>query len=1592
VTASLLSLPVRRPVATAMVFLAIVLLGVAGWRRIPVELLPALEGDRLFVGFVRPGSEPEVVEREILIPLEARVSELEGVRETRAEIVGSTGQMTVRFAPETPLQVRELELQQAASDLARSQPRGTVIQVGAQDLSVMARFVMVVQVTGGVDRHALRDVVDERIRPRLAAVPGVGQVMLTGGAGRELGVRIDPDRCAALGVTPEEVAAAISRAVQRVRSLGSVEGAARRALVVLEGRPEGIRSLGEIRIRPGSGVRLRHVADIDAGVGREESVFRIDGRPAVGLVVFQEEGANLVALGRRLRERIAALDAELGPVGLGLVVGFDAAETVEEQLHRLERLAVTGFGVALVVLFLFLRQVRAVAVVAVAVPVSLAAALALLYVGGWSLNLVTLFGLAVGIGMLVDNSIVVYEAVQRLLERGADPDRAAVEGVRRTVRAIVAASATNAVVFLPVAFATDDALVRGMLIEIAVAILLPLAASLLVAVGLVPLLARRLAAPAAVRRVADERCRREAYAGLVRPDRGRELFSGLLKSALRRPAGWLVGVLFAVVVTLIVAVPWVAVSTATQPPREADEVRMTVDMASNDSLESTSAAFERFESAASELEGVDSVESVFQEEGGTLTVRLVDADERPESVTAARVRAVLTDAAHGLDRVQIRPVESGGGMGAGGGDDGGGGVAGLLGDAPGEVVVSGPDAARLQRLAADIEGLLESIPEVSSAWTSGRRGPDELRVAPEAGALAARGLTPEQVLPSLAVVRREGTEMRVGWILPDGREIPLVIRREQPRVVRAVHDLESLRLATPAGVLPLGALASVRRMPPPATILHRDGRREVSVYYRLGPNAPRSGPARAAFDDRLMAAVRGLNRPEGVTIEARGTEQATAWFKKALIPVLLLLAAVLAITFESLTLPLLVMLAVPLTVLGAAWALVFAGEPAGLMALVGVVALLGLTVNPAILLVDRMQARVRDGSWTAGAAALAAVRERARPVLMTSCTTIAGLWPLAISTGREMEIWPPFATVVMGGLAASTLLTLLVVPVGYVVLERIDGALGRIGPWVVMGWVVATVAVVAPLVATDTITSLTWQVVTTVLVAAALLGGAVAAFGRRAEVVPRSEDGPPPLDVRLLTKVYGRPGPVGRALRADRDFASRVRERGGDPFDPVRARRAAVTAGILAIGAAIITASTQSGFWRLVFGVLVGVLAGRVLREVRRARGRRDELGVVEPGGLENMMAYAAPWAALGVLAWLDTLQPWLAGEHWRIAPLALLIVAAVMAVVQLGRRTARGLASGRIAERPEGGMFRRPRALWRRWSRKLLGLDLPSEEVRALVGLDLEVESGMIGILGPNGAGKTTFLRMVAGILDPTAGTMRLGGAPIATLRRHLARWVGYLPQDFGLPDGLTAREYLEFYALMYDVGSSKERTDRVNRLLDEVGLGDRADEPIGSYSGGMRQRVAVARTLLRLPALIIVDEPTVGLDPRERIRFRNLLARLAEGRVVLFSTHVVEDVAVACERVLVLADGRKVFDGAPGDLAHAAAGRVWELKVDVDDEDDLPRGLTVVDRVPEGDGRARLRVLAEAAPHPTATLLEPTLEDGYLALVGPAAGEVIP
>jgi len=267
---------------------------------------------------------------------------------------------------------------------------------------------------------------------------------------------------------------------------------------------------------------------------------------------------------------------------------------------------------------------------------------------------------------------------------------------------------------------------------------------------------------------------------------------------------------------------------------------------------------------------------------------------------------------------------------------------------------------------------------------------------------------------------------------------------------------------------------------------------------------------------------------------------------------------------------------------------------------------------------------------------------------------------------------------------------------------------------------------------------------------------------------------------------------------------------------------------------------------------------------------------------------------------------------------------------------------------------------------------------VRALAGVSLALEPGVLGLLGPNGAGKSTLMRILATLSRPTRGRVTWDGADITQRPDALRAVLGYLPQDFGVYPNLTPQEFLEYLAAARGLrGDAAKR--RIEALLELVNLVDARKRPLGGFSGGMRQRVGIAQALLNDPQLLIVDEPTGGLDPEERVRFRNLLSDLAGNRIVILSTHIVSDVEAVATRIALLAHGRLVADASPEELLRAAEGRVWEMLVASGDLAALRERHRVAGLVRRSDG-ALVRIVAEAAPAPEARTITPALEDAYL------------
>ncbi len=280
---------------------------------------------------------------------------------------------------------------------------------------------------------------------------------------------------------------------------------------------------------------------------------------------------------------------------------------------------------------------------------------------------------------------------------------------------------------------------------------------------------------------------------------------------------------------------------------------------------------------------------------------------------------------------------------------------------------------------------------------------------------------------------------------------------------------------------------------------------------------------------------------------------------------------------------------------------------------------------------------------------------------------------------------------------------------------------------------------------------------------------------------------------------------------------------------------------------------------------------------------------------------------------------------------------------------------------------------------------------VRALNGVQLTIPNGMFGLLGPNGAGKTTLMRILAGILRPTSGGVRVGEYDAATHQGQQAikRILGYLPQDLGMYPDLSAREFLDYIGMLKGLDDRQARHERVERLLELVSLTDVANRKIKTFSGGMKRRVGIAQALLNDPRLLIVDEPTAGLDPEERIRFRNLLADLGGDRTVLLSTHIVEDIAQTCQRLAIMKSGRVVFAGATDELLRATRGHVWLITTP--HASARPQGdLAIVSTLNTGAG-AQYRVVGEPGPQSGAIPVEPSLEDAYVWFMRDSQGDAL-
>ena len=1077
-----IELSLRRRVTVAMAAIAVSLFGGVAFTRLPVNLLPDISYPSLTIETRFPGAAPSEVESLVTRPIEEAVGIVAGVQ--RLESVSRPGlsQVTLEFGWERDMDFASLDVRQKL-DLV-TLPR----QVGKP---ILQRFdpendpVLRLYLTGTDDLFLLRYVGEEVLKKDLESTAGLAAVKVQGGYEEEILVQVDEGKISLLGLNIAQVREKLAQ--ENINQAGgSLYEQEARYLVRSRNEFEDLDDILETTVFSEGArlVTLGDVATVERTHKKREVITRFAGEEAVELALYKEGDANTVGVARAIEQRLEKIREEL-PQGIEIAVGTDQSRFIRASIDEVLSNAIVGGAIAIVILLLFLKDLRSTLVIGISIPLSIVATFFLMYRTGTSLNIMSLGGLALGVGMLVDNAIVVLESIYKRRERGESPDDAAREGASEVGTAVVASTLTTVAVFLPVVFL--EGIAAQLFRDQAVTVSFSLIASLAVSLTLIPMLvavlgdAKPPAAPAGPVDGAG-RVRRGAHFALVRIPAW-ILFGlrwlvgrlGALLTVISRPLGRLFDVLLdavaasyprvlraalagrLVVVALAALALWGAVSLVPGlgldliPTISQGEFGFRIEMPEGTPLEITDRVVADVQAVLEGDERVHSFSSIsggaglaFASTGtegenvGRIQIRMADGTEAAdEAAVAAAVRERLEtveDLGFELERPAVFTLRT-----------------------PVEVELYGQDVAELHEAARLLEERVGAIPGIVDLQSTAELGNPELQVSFHREQLVKLGLDLAQVAETV----RNKIQGDVATRFTDGdREIDIRVRSigRSAASVEEVADLivgqrtvggtRTFTERTESGILidrevAIGASQSVPiRLKTVADVRVEEGPSEIR---RIGQRRAAlisgnlEGRDMGAVATDLREAISGVALPPGVVAILGGQQEEMARSLRSLLLAMglaiFLVYLVMASQFESFLHPFVIIFTLPLGAIGVIGALALTGQTINVVALIGAVMLAGIVVNNGIVLIDAVN-RLRSEGLERTEALIAAGKERFRPILMTSATTIFGLLPMALGLGEGAELRAPLAITVIGGLAVATVLTLVVIPVVYSLLDR----------------------------------------------------------------------------------------------------------------------------------------------------------------------------------------------------------------------------------------------------------------------------------------------------------------------------------------------------------------------------------------------------------------------------------------------------------------------------------------------------------------------------------------------------------------------------
>ncbi len=1549
---------IRRKVLVSMLFIGVVLLGVVSYRQLPMELYPDAELPLLIVQ-VRTSQDldPNFVEKQAILPVEGAVSSLQGVDRIETSVQRNGGMIYVYFNKGVNVKFAYIRLDERLNAVRNNLDERFQVSVVKVDTEQLSNQFMTLQVLGEGGLERVRELTDQKVVPELESIDGIANVQVYGGRERALEIVLDQAACRAYGITPSQISSLISQNAASKSFVGIAYDRDRRIFVNLVADYTAVDQLQNIIVRSDGPVRLRDVADVYFGVKEPTSISRIDGRDAVNIQLMRDSQVNLIDLARRTRAVIGELNERLAPFGLKINIQSDSAEQIEKNIDLIIQLAAVGGLLAAAVLWLFLRNLRWVLVIALAIPVSIFAAFNFFYIADISLNSLTLVGMALAVGMLLDNSVVVMENIYRLLPRSRSVENAVVQGSAEVWRSILASTLTTITVFLPFAFA-QNYLIRLMGRHIGVSIVATLLVSLSAALLLVPMVTHALLE----KRPAGDVL---SFRTVSMKNRLLQIYTVIFKECMRRPARTIIGAVLFFFITVLLAL---ALSVNVPQEVELREFNIYVTMPRGSSLENTDRLTAQIEEQLADLKEKEQIVSTINEEDAVVTVRLVEDFEKKHRRSLQQIKDDVMNRVGKIPGGEISLQQPSGGGRFRGSRGGSFNLERLLGigQAAERIVVKGSDFAAMTRLAEEINGYLEQLDFIQRSGVSVSPERPEVHLIFDRMRMEDYGVTPQQIASELGTFRSEFTS---SLTFKQGAEEYEITIRGDSLVEKSLIDLQQLQIpSSNGGTVALSDVSRIVLSQGMASIERVNQEKQVEVNYSFLSEVTASKELLEASRAQIDELIASINIPSGMAVEVVHDENDLSDFTFLIGVSFILIYMILASVFESMTLPVVMMFTIPLAAIGALWALILTGNSVlNANTLIGFLILLGVVVNNGIIFIDYSQILRRRG-YSRSRALLTAGQARVRPILITAITTIMAMVPLAMGKAEYVErIGAPFAITVIGGLSLSTLFTLVFIPTFYTGLENALAWIRRqrLEAKVIEAVTWAGLTVLIYLY----VDSLLWRLF--YLFAVTVLTPATAYFLSRS--LRRASDDVPNqelvITIRRLVKIYDR----GSRFVREWQKGKQIRRHAGLDRPPQSWSDLSelVWQVPLFLFLVYFTYFYLNTYFRcLVFSLIVFLVVVNARRRLEpflcRTYSRAEKTiriaGKALFWGLPllNLVFYFVRWRAIASAV--------LIGVLWYFA----------LAVYVTSDRLHREQVNiARVS-----GRFAKLRRIFYRLVQKVPIIGKRRRPFRALDGVSLTIGSGMFGLLGPNGAGKTTLMRIICGILEQSMGKVEINGKDLQVDREELQGLIGYLPQEFGMYENMTAYEYLDYQALLKGLIDAELRRERIEQVLQAVHLLERKDDKIGAFSGGMKQRVGIAQTLLHLPRILVVDEPTAGLDPRERIRFRNLLVELSRDRIVIFSTHIIEDISSSCNEVAVLHKGKLKFWGTPTEMAQLAQGRVWQFSVDPAEFDTLVKRLTVVHHM-RADGAVRVRCIADEPPAADAVPVTPTLEDSYLYLL---------